>query len=195
MAIRLPAPERRRQLLETAVQIFGTRGFHAASMDDVARAAGVTKPVLYQHFRSKRELYRELLEDVGEQLVDIIAATVVEGEHPHRQVEQAFGAYFRFVAEHPASFTLLFGGGPRRDGEFAEVVRDVEEKVAAAIATRIAADLDPEHRRTLAFGLVGLAEATARHWLIDDIDIEPERLARQVADLAWAGLRGVHRLD
>src|SRR5215212_4196155 len=143
MAIRLPAPERRRQLLGTAVEVFGGRGFHAASMDDVARAAGVTKPVLYQHFRSKRELYREILEDVGEQLVALIAEAVEASEHPHRQVEQAFTAYFRFVAEHPASFTLLFGGGPRRDGEFSEVVRDVEEKVAAAIDIRIAADLDP----------------------------------------------------
>ena len=194
MTTRLPAAERRRQLLGTAVEVFGGRGFHAASMDDVARAAGVTKPVLYQHFRSKRDLYREILEDVGEQLLGIIAATVVPAEPPHRQVEQAFTAYFRFVADHPSAFGLLFGGGPRRDGEFSEVVRDVEEKVAGAIAARIAADLDPEHRRTLAFALVGLAEATARHWLIDDLDVEPERLARQVADLAWAGLRGVHRL-
>lgn len=194
MATRLPAPERRRQLLGIAVEVFGGRGFHAASMDDVARAAGVTKPVLYQHFRSKRELYREILEDVGEQLVGLVAETVIEGEHPHRQVEQAFTAYFRFVADHPASFTLLFGGGPRRDGEFSEVVRDVEEKVAAAIASRINADLDPEHRRTLGFGLVGLAEATGRHWLIDEVDVDVERLARQVADLAWAGLRGVRRL-
>jgi len=195
MATRLPAPERRRQLLETAVEVFGSRGFHAASMDDVARAAGVTKPVLYQHFRSKRELYREILEDVGEQLLGIIGSTVTPDEHPHRQVEQAFSAYFRFVAEHPAAFGLLFGGGPRRDGEFSEVVRSVEERVAEAIASRIAADLDPEHRRTLAFGVVGLAESTARHWLLEAVDVEADRLARQVTDLAWAGLRGVRRID
>lgn len=195
MTTRLPAAERRAQLLGVAVEVFGARGFHAASMDDVARAAGVTKPVLYQHFRSKRDLYREVLEDVGEQLLGLIGEHVVPDDHPSRQVESAFLAYFRFVGDHPSAFGLLFGGGPRRDGEFSEVVRDVEERVAAAIAARIAADLDPVHRRTLAFGVVGLAEATARHWLIDGVDIEPERLARQVADLAWAGLRGVRRLD
>lgn len=195
MTTRLPAAERRKQLLGIAVEVFGGRGFHAASMDDVARAAGVTKPVLYQHFRSKRDLYREVLEDVGEQLLVLIGEQVGAHDHPRQQVESAFIAYFRFVGEHPAAFGLLFGGGPRRDGEFSEVVRDVEERVADAVAVRIAADLDPVHRRTLAFGLVGLAESTARHWLIDSIDIEPERLARQVADLAWAGLRGVRRVD
>lgn len=195
MTTRLPAAERREQLLGTAVEVFGSRGFHAASMDDVARAAGVTKPVLYQHFGSKRALYREVLEDVGAQLLQLIGEHVVAEDHPARQVEAAFVAYFRFVGDHPSSFTLLFGGGPRRDGEFSEVVRDVEERVAGAIAERIDADLDPVHRRTLAFGVVGLAEATARHWLIDDVDVAPETLARQVADLAWAGLRGVRRLD
>jgi AcrR family transcriptional regulator len=195
MTTRLPAAERRKQLLGIAVEVFGGRGFHAASMDDVARAAGVTKPVLYQHFQSKRDLYREVLEDVGEQLLVLIGEQVAAHDQPQRQVEAAFEAYFRWVGDHPSAFGLLFGGGPRRDGEFSDVVRDVEERVAGAVAVRIAADLDPVHRRTLAFGLVGLAEATARHWLIDAVDIEPERLARQVADLAWAGLRGVRRVD
>ena len=68
MAARLPAPRRRRQLLDVALDAFAERGFHRTSMDDVAEAAGVTKPVLYQHFGSKRELYLELLDDVGRQL-------------------------------------------------------------------------------------------------------------------------------
>ena len=59
--MRLPAEQRRTQLLEVAIEIFAERGFHATSMDDIAEAAGVTKPVLYQHFRSKRDLYREVL--------------------------------------------------------------------------------------------------------------------------------------
>jgi AcrR family transcriptional regulator len=70
-ATRLPAARRRRQLLDVAQEVFASRGFHATSMDEVAEAAGVTKPVLYQHFDSKRRLYQELLEDVGQQLLPL----------------------------------------------------------------------------------------------------------------------------
>ena len=83
---RLPAAERRRQLLDTALEVFAAQGFHATSMNDVAEAAGVTKPVLYQHFASKRRLYLELLEDVGAQLGDIIAKATSRAGGPHEQV-------------------------------------------------------------------------------------------------------------
>lgn len=194
MPPRLPAAERRRQLFDVALGVFATRGFHATSMDDVAEAAGVTKPVLYQHFRSKRKLYLELLEDVGNQLMDLIAKATAEAEGPRQQVEAGFTAYFRFVADHEAAFSLLFGSGGRRDGEFADVVLRVEATIAEAIAALIEADIDPEHRTVLAHGIVGLAEGAGRHWVAHDLDLDPEILARQVADLAWAGLRMVHRL-
>src|SRR6476469_8330062 len=75
--MRLPAEQRRTQLLGVAVEIFAERGFHATSMDDIAEAAGVTKPVLYQHFPSKRALYRELLDDVDRQLTErLVVATI-----------------------------------------------------------------------------------------------------------------------
>ena len=79
MAARLPAPRRRRQLLDVARQVFAESGFHPTSMNDIAEAAGVTKPVLYQHFGSKRELYLELLDDVGGQLADPIGKATVGG--------------------------------------------------------------------------------------------------------------------
>ena len=194
MNVRLPAHERRRQLLDTAVEVFANNGFHATSMNDVAEAAGVTKPVLYQHFTSKRQLYLELLEDVGTKLGDLIAEATSSAGGPHEQVEKGFLAYFRFVAEDRSAYQLLFGGGSRRDVEFADAVRRVEEHLAASIAELIDADVDPDHRRTLAFALVGMAEGSSRLWLADDLDIDPKLLARQVADLAWAGLRGVHRI-
>jgi AcrR family transcriptional regulator len=193
-AVRLPAPERRRQLLDTAVEVFAANGFHATSMNDVAEAAGVTKPVLYQHFASKRQLYLESLEAVGVRLVELIGETTATDQGPHAQVERGFTAYFRFVADHRAAYQLLFGGGSRRDAEFADAVRRVEEQLAASIAELIDADIDADHRRTLAFGLVGMAEGTSRLWVSEAIEIDPELLARQVADLAWAGLRGVRRV-
>ena len=162
-------------------------------MDDVAEAAGVTKPVLYQHFDSKRRLYLELLDDVGQQLLDAIAAATSSAATPRQQVENGFAAYFRFVDQERSAFRLLFGGGGRRDEEFAEAVRRVEQTLATAIAALIEADIDDEHRMLLAQGIVGLAEGTARHWLAQDLDLDPRVVAARTADLAWAGLRTVHR--
>lgn len=194
MSARLPAAERRDQLLSVALPIFARQGFHQASMHEIAEAAGVTKPVLYQHFASKRRLYLELLDDVGGRLLDAIAKATSSAASPHRQVEFGFRAYFGFVADDRASFSLLFGSGARRDEEFAEAVRRVEATIAEAIAPLIEADIDPAHRQVLAHALVGLAEGTSRHWVDQELDLDPDLLARQVADLAWAGLRGVHRV-
>jgi AcrR family transcriptional regulator len=161
-------------------------------MNDVAEAAGVTKPVLYQHFRSKRDLYREVLTDVGGQLLDAITKATTAARSPHEQVELGFIAYFCFVAENEAAFRVLFGGGTRRDEEFAAQVAEVEGAIADAIATLIDVEsLGAPERRQLAHGLVGLAEGTSRLWMADGAVQPPEEVARLVADLAWRGLRGV----
>jgi AcrR family transcriptional regulator len=193
--VRLPAHERRRQLLDVALDVFAADGFHATSMNDVAEAAGVTKPVLYQHFSSKRELYLELLDDVGTRLAKQIAEATAAAGSPREQVENGFAAYFRFVHDNRSAYLLLFGGGSRRDAEFADSVRRVEEHLARSIAELIEADVDADHRRTLAYGLVGIAETTCRLWVAEDLDHDPAILARQVADLAWSGLRGIHRIE
>ena len=143
MSGRLPAAERRDQLLAVALEVFASQGFHATSMNEIAGAAGVTKPVLYQHFPSKRDLYLELLRDVGDRLMAAIGKATAEAGTPHRQVERGFQAYFHFVAEERTSFVLLFGSGARRDEEFATAVRSVERTIADAIATLIDADIDP----------------------------------------------------
>jgi AcrR family transcriptional regulator len=190
---RLPAAARRRQLLDVALDVFAAEGFHRTSMDEIAEAAGVTKPVLYQHFRSKRELYLEILDDVGGQLLDAITKATAAASGPRDQVEAGFTAYFRFVREQRSAFRLLFGSGARRDRLFSSAVRRVEEAIADAIAALIEADIDEDHRRLLANGIVGLAEGTGRHWVGAGLDLDPEEVASRIADLAWAGLRGVHR--
>lgn len=192
MSTRLPAPERRRQLLDVALTVFAARGYHATSMNDVAEAAGVTKPVLYQHFRSKRALYLELLEDVGGRLQDAIGKATATADGPRGQVHSGFRAYFDFVASQQPAFHLLFGGGARRDEEFADAVRKVEVSIAEAIAQLIVVEgLDDDRRLLLAHGIVGLAEGTSRHWLANGMVGNADELAAQVSVLAWAGLRGV----
>ncbi|HZD66579.1 MAG TPA: TetR/AcrR family transcriptional regulator [Acidimicrobiales bacterium] len=193
-AVRLPAPLRRRQLLDTALVAFADRSFHTVSMDEVAEAAGVTKPVLYQHFGSKRALYLELLEDVGARLSQAITEATLAASGPHGRVEAGFRAYFQFVQAQEAAFRLLFGGGARRDREFRQAVREVENGIASTVAAQIDADIDDDHRRLLAHGVVGLAESTCRHWLGSvPRHPSPDVLAKRIGDMAWAGLRGVHR--
>jgi len=196
MSVRLPAPERRTQLLSVALEVFARQGFHATSMNDIADAAGITKPVLYQHFASKRQLYLELLGEVADRLLGSIAEAVSTAGNPREQVERGFAAYFQWVSDDHDSFTLLFGSGARRDEEFAEAVRNVESTIAAAIAGLIRPpDIDPLHQRTLAFALVGLAEGTSRHLVAAGEPFDPARVAAEVAELAWAGLRSVGRAN
>ena len=160
-------------------------------MNDVAEAAGVTKPVLYQHFGSKRELYLKLLEEVGAAIQERIEKATASAGSPREKVHAGFAAYFEFVAGHRSAFILLFGSGARRDAQFAGAVRSVETTLALAVASLIDADLDPAHRRNVAYAMLGMAEGTSRQVLAGNVDLDPDVLATQVADLAWAGLRGL----
>ena len=190
--MRLPAAERREQLLHTAVAVFAEHGFHATSMNDVAEAAGVTKPVLYQHFSSKRELFVELLADIGAELRETIAKATADASGPRQQIEDGFRAYFRYVDEQTDSFKVLFGSGARRDPEFASFARNVEESIAEAIAELIVIGGQPvSHGLMLAHSIVGMTEAASRYWLAHDREPDVDTLASQLSQLAWSGLRGI----
>jgi AcrR family transcriptional regulator len=190
--MRLPAAERREQLLHTAVGVFAENGYHATSMNDVADAAGVTKPVLYQHFSSKRELFIELLDEIGAELRDTIAKATSDASGPRQQIENGFRAYFSFVGESTDAFRVLFGSGARRDPEFASFARNVEASIAAAIAELIVVEGEPvAHRLLLAHSIVGMTEAASRYWLAHDREPDVDTLAMQLSQLAWSGLRGI----
>lgn len=191
MAARLPAAARRRQLLDVALGEFAERGFSGVSMDQVAEAAGVTKPVLYQHFTSKRALYLELVDDVADRLEDAVVKATADAASPRQQVENGFRAYFRFVTEHRDAFRLLFTADSRRDRDLTDAVVRVEETFAGTIAALIEVEgLSEDDRLLLARGIVGIAEVTSRHALVGPSP-DPDALARRVAGLAWAGLRGI----
>jgi AcrR family transcriptional regulator len=192
VSTRLPAALRRRQLLDVAMRVFAARGFHDASMNDIAVEAGVTKPVLYQHFASKRELFAELLRDVGGELQETITKAVAQATGPREMVELGFAAYFNYVDVHRTAFRLFYGGTMARDEEFAEVVNQTERAVAGLVAGLIEIEgLGTEQRRVLGHGIVGMIEGASIHWLKSNSDADPDELAHQLADLAWRGLRGV----
>ena len=203
---RLPAARRRKQLTDVALELFGTGSYHATSMDDIAERAGVTKPVLYQHFPSKSQLYLELIETVGEELLASVAASAAAEPQPSARVLAGFRAYFRFVAEQTDAFRLLFGGGARQGDEFAEAIRSVERSIAETIAGLIDVELEADHLELLGYAIVGLAEVTSRQWVLrheeslatttgaSRVGLDPAEgdvLAGRLADLVWAGLRGL----
>lgn len=193
--MRMPAEQRRRQLMDVARDVFAEKGFHATSMDDIAGQAGVTKPVLYQHFDSKRALYVELLGEMGNELLERLVEATVEAGTMHERVNAGFRAYFRFVASNASAFKLLFGAAVRNDDEFAQVVGRVINNAGDAITTLIDAPMPDEQRRIIAHALVGMAEATSRQALLTGEEFDPDALATWVSEVAWYGLRGVRAGD
>jgi AcrR family transcriptional regulator len=188
-------------------------------MDDIAEAAGVTKPLVYQHFDSKRALYLELMEFVSRKVIDAISHSTAQADGPRQQVELGFAAYFELVVGNEDAFRLLYGRDAPDDPELGDALRRVEDAIAEAIDPLIDAGLDPEHRLLLAYAVVGMAEGASRHWMAgrgardraaDDANregtprdggedsaatrLDAGLLAIRLADLAWAGLRQVHRV-
>jgi AcrR family transcriptional regulator len=208
-ARRLTADARRRQLFDVALALFAEHGYAATTMDDIAEAAGVTKPLVYQHFDSKRALYLELLDVFSHEMVDRIVKATSAARGPRQQVELGFAGYFELMVANENAFRLLYGRDAPDDVELGVALHRVEETIAEAIDPLIDAGLDPEHRLLLAHAVVGMAEGASRHWLdaqrheadgktgpppADDRADEAARLAAQLADFAWAGLRQVHRI-
>jgi AcrR family transcriptional regulator len=205
---RLTAEERRRQLFDQALTLFAERGYAATTMDDIAEAAGVTKPLVYQHFDSKRALYLELLDSFSHALIERIGTATAAAKGPRQQVEEGMAAYFEMMVDNEQSFRLIYGRDAPDDPELGEALRRVEDTIAQAIDPLIDAGLEPEHRLLLAYSVVGMVEGASRLWLgrdvppittaedgdgISGISSEASLLASRVADLAWAGLRQVHR--
>jgi AcrR family transcriptional regulator len=163
---RMKAPERRAQLLDAARDVFGSAGFHSASMDSVARRAGVTKPVLYDHFASKRDLYLALidadLEAVGSRVSEALAAPTGN----RKRIRASFQAYFDFVDEHGPGFRLLMqelaGADPDLRRRIGRVRARILSEVAELIVRESDGRLDAAHAEIVALGLVGMAETAAR---------------------------------
>lgn len=204
---RLGASQRREQLVATAQRLFGERGYRATTMEDIANAAGVTKPLLYQHFTSKRTLYLELVHRVSGELLEALTSAHRRANGPRQMVENGFGAYFELIVTHEDAFRLLFGRQAPDDPELFVAVREVETAVLDILEAGMPHDLASEHRRLLAYAMVGMAEAGTRFWVersrkeATGAPVDSEKavtspddvrlLAERVSEVAWFGLRGV----
>ncbi len=161
-------------------------------MDEIAEAAGVTKPVLYQHFPSKRALYVELLEETGRQLLSTLADATARAGSLRERVELGFRAYFRFAVGNRSAFLFLLGTSLRSDPEFARIVEEILDAAAETIATLIEIPAPDAQRQMLANAIVGMAESVGLRVLRDPgTVVDSDQLAKWISELAWFGLRGV----
>jgi AcrR family transcriptional regulator len=163
---RMRGPERRAQLLEVARRVFGTSGFHAVSMDAVAREAGVTKPILYDHFPSKKHLYLALIDADLALLHDEVAKALMAPTGNRQRIRASFQAYFDFVDEHAEGFRLLMQEAVGAEEEFRKRVADVRDQILAEVADLIVREsremLDREHAEIVALALIGMVETVAQ---------------------------------
>ena len=195
---RLSASNRRAQLLEVAMSVFADGGFASTTMEEIAHRAGVTKPVLYQHFPSKAALYRELLATITAEVSAAILGAASDADGPRDQVVKGFTAFFSYVSSHNPEFLLLYDRTGWHDAHASDPVHSIEDELIERIDPLIDAGLHPMHRRVLAAAVVSMAEGVGRRWLVGGPPVAPEvmqerseGLANVVAQLAWSGLRGI----
>jgi AcrR family transcriptional regulator len=188
--VRLPRSARRKQLLAAAQQVFVAQGYHAAAMDDIAERAGVSKPVLYQHFPGKLELYLALLDTHCDAMVARMRAAMEATTDNKERVRGAIQAYFDFIDHESEAFRLVFESDLRNDPAVRERVDRVESGCIAAITDTIMADTDLslERAELLASGLVGAAEVAARFWVAGGRKVAKPEAEALLTALSWRGI-------
>ena len=187
---RLPREERRRQLLSAAQEVFVSNGFHGAAMDDIAEAARVSKPVLYQHFPGKRELYLALLEDHLGTLTQFLTTALNSTTDNKLRVRETMRAYFLFVAQDSQGHRLVFESDLTNDAEVSALIEEFNARFANSIAGVIAEDtkLSSVEATLLGRALAGMAQVSARYWLETDGDLDIDAASELVYRLAWRGI-------
>jgi AcrR family transcriptional regulator len=191
---RMRAPERRQQLLDVARKVFGRKGYHTVTMDAVAKEAGVTKPILYDHFPSKRELYLALLEADLANLKERLREALESRTGNRERIRGSFQAYFDFVDDHAEGFRLLMQEAVGGEREFRDMVGRFRDGILTQVTDVIVREskgaLDRERAEDVALGLIGMAELAA----LRDPGAPKEERSRTVdtlVRLAWRGITGL----
>ena len=189
---RLPRPARRRQLLGAARDVFVAHGYHAAAMDEIAERAGVSKPVLYQHFPGKLELYLALLDEGVTELVRIVHDALASTADNKQRVTATFQAFFDFVADDSEAFRLVFESDLSNEPAVRERLDRTMRQCAEMVSQFIREDagVGDDEAHLLGIALVGMAQVSARYWLSTDQDISKDAAEQLIARLAWRGISG-----
>ncbi|MFT3872727.1 MAG: TetR/AcrR family transcriptional regulator [Nocardioides sp.] len=193
----MPRQERRAQLLQSALEVFAAQGYHAAAMDDIADRAGVSKPVLYQHFPGKLDLYLALLDASCDTVIDQCRKALASTTDNKQRVAATMAAFYEYVASDTGAFRLVFESDLTNEPAVREHVDRVTAQCADMIAAVIHEDtgLPQEASRLLAVSLVGMGQVSARFWLAERSGIPRADAAALVAGLAWRGIRGYPLTD
>lgn len=173
------------------------QGYHAAAMDDIADRAGVSKPVLYQHFPGKLELYLALLDKACDEVVEDVRQALASTTDNKERVAATTEAFYSYVADPAGAFRLVFESDLTSEPAVRERVDRVTHQCADAIAEVIADDtgLPEEASRLLAVALVGMSQVSARFWLASDTDLARADAIELISSLGWRGIRGFPRHD
>ena len=186
---RLPRAEREQQLLAVAQELFAERGFRSVSMDEVALRAGVTKPILYDHFGSKDGLVVATIRQAGEQLAADIAAAIEGVDGPAALLEAGFTGFFTFAETHGRGWFTLLGDDAVAGGAALEL-EAIRRQQAAFVAERLAASMPrarPEDVDAYAQAVIGACERIAL-WRRDRPALSAATATRLLMSLLWGGL-------
>ncbi len=192
---RLAASARRAQLVDVGRVVFAQRGYEAASVEEIAERAGITKPIVYEHFGGKEGLYAVIVDREVEHIVGCIAEAISEGS-PRERLERAALAFLHYVEERPEGFTLLLRDTPalRGGGEMPGLMYDLADRVGAVFAEQFRrAGYDRKAAPIYAHALVGMVAFVGQWWTEGRKSLAPEAVASHLAALAWMGLRHLPR--
>jgi AcrR family transcriptional regulator len=189
---RLPRDERRAILLSAALEVFTAAGYHSAAMDEIADRANVSKPVLYQHFPSKLDLYLAVLDLHIDSLVFELQKAISSTPDNEQRVHATVVAYFAFIENEGEAFRLLFESDMNVEPQVRERLNRMTYDTAAAVSAIISNDtgLPKEVAMMLGVGLIGYTQVTARHWLDRDSKLSRQQAVELVENLMWRGISG-----
>src|SRR5215469_3284155 len=186
----MPRADRERQMMSVAEQVFAERGYVAASMDEIADRVGVSKPMLYEYFRSKEGLLVACIRQARAELLNVTSQAVVRSNTPEEKLRQGLTAYFRFIAEHRQSWALLRSEaavvGPSAASEI-EAVRQQQTDLISGTMSLYAPANSALATDPAAEVIVGGCERLAL-WCERNPEVTPEGAAELVMQLIWAGI-------
>jgi AcrR family transcriptional regulator len=192
----MPRAERERLILDIAGQVFARDGYHSSSMDEIARSAGVSKPMLYAYFESKEGLYLTYIERSGQELVERLQRAFADGEAATAHVRERVGEFLRFVEEHRDGWRVLFGEASA-NRPVADQVAEMRGRIALAVRQLVEAGL-PEPQppapaaELVAHAIVGAGESLANWWL-EHPEVSRDDVAGWYADVVRASVTAVAR--